>query len=201
MTWGDIKLATMQKMFSADGTEIPSDDSSKDYLAGMSYVANECLQMICTSKKYIVKSVEVNSTDGEQVRQFRRFRMKDLAEDFFEFYGEVYITAGNYHERCAEYRSEAQDVLLIHSDLEGIYTIYYRAYPPAVTSATEDDYSFDGISPDVLAILPLYMASQLYKEDDNGIATSLRNEFEVAYERLSQDNPSYILECEDEGGW
>ena len=201
MTWGDIKLATMQKMFSADGTEIPSDDSSKDYLAGMPYVANECLQMICTSKKYIVKSVDVNSADGDQVGQFRRFRMKDLAEDFFEFYGEVYITAGNYHERCAEYRSEAQDVLLIRSDLEGVYTIFYRAYPPSINAATEDDYAFDGISPDVLAILPLYMASQLYKEDDNGIATSLRNEFEVAYERLSQDNPSYILECEDEGGW
>lgn len=201
MTWGDIKLATMQKMFSADGSEIPADDSSKDYLAGMPYVANECLQMVCTSKKYIVKSVDVNSSEGERTGQFRKFHMKDLVEDFFEFYGEVYITSGNYHERCAEYRSEAQDVLLIHSDLEGTYTIYYRAYPPAVTAATEDDYSFDGISPDVLAILPLYMASQLYKEDDNGIATSLRNEFEVAYERLSQDNPSYILECEDEGGW
>lgn len=201
MTWGDIKLATMQKMFSADGSEIPADDSSKDYLAGMPYVANECLQMVCTSKKYIVKSVDVNSSEGERTGQFRKFHMKDLVEDFFEFYGEVYITSGNYHERCAEYRSEAQDVLLIHSDLEGTYTIYYRAYPPAVTAATEDDYSFDGISSDVLAILPLYMASQLYKEDDNGIATSLRNEFEVAYERLSQDNPSYILECEDEGGW
>lgn len=201
MTWGDIKLATMQKMFSADGSEIPSDDSSKDYLAGMPYVANECLQMVCTSKKYIVKSVDVNSSEGEKAGQFRKFHMKDLAEDFFEFYGEVYITSGSYHERCAEYRSEAQDVLLIRSDLEGTYTIYYRAYPPAVTAATEDNYSFDGISPDVLAILPLYMASQLYKEDDNGIATSLRNEFEVAYERLSQDNPSYILECEDEGGW
>lgn len=201
MTWGDIKLATMQKMFSADGSTIPSDDSSKDYIAGMPYAANECLQLICTSKKYIVKSVDVNPDDGEQVGQYRRFRMSELADDFFEFYGEVYLTSGDYHERCADYRSEAQDVLLLKGDVAGTYTIFYRAYPPTVTAATDDSYTFDGVSPDVLVLLPLYMASQLYKEDDNGISTSFRNEFEVAYERLSQNNPSYILECEDEGGW
>lgn len=34
--------------------------------------------------------------------------------------------------------------------------------------------------PDVAVLLPLYMASQLYKDDDNSIATIYRNEFEVA---------------------
>ena len=46
MTWKDIKLATIQKMFSADGSTIPSDDSTRDYVAAMPYAANEGILML-----------------------------------------------------------------------------------------------------------------------------------------------------------
>ena len=52
MTWKDIKLATLQKMYSAEGNNIPSDDSSRDYLASMIPAANEGLVMMCTDKKH-----------------------------------------------------------------------------------------------------------------------------------------------------
>ena len=42
------------------------------------------------------------------------------------------------------------------------------------------------LDPEVAALIPLYMASQLYKDDDNSIATGYRNEFQVAFEALSQ---------------
>ena len=46
------------------------------------------------------------------------------------------------------------------------------------------------------------MASQLYKDDDNGIATSYRNEFEVAFERLKANNVSPSAEkFTSESGW
>ena len=51
--------------------------------------------------------------------------------------------------------------------------------------ATDDDYILP-VDPEVAAIMPLYMASQLYKDDDNSIATTYRNEFEVARDALSQ---------------
>ena len=56
MTWKDIKLATLQKMFSAEGSNIPTDDSTRDYLAGMPYAANEGLLMMCTGKKHIIRT-------------------------------------------------------------------------------------------------------------------------------------------------
>ena len=49
MTWKDIKLATIQKMFSAEGTTIPADDSTRDYIAAMPYVANEGILMMSTA--------------------------------------------------------------------------------------------------------------------------------------------------------
>lgn len=199
MKWKDIKLATLQKMFSAEGSNIPSDDSTRDYLAGMPYVANEGLLLICTSKKPLVRSVDLDFSKGEIVGEFRRFVLPEIAPDFFEFYGEVYHTFGGSHQRINTYYTEANKVLLISKDMQGIFTVYYKAYPEEITSDTSDDYE-PSVPPDVLAILPLYMASQLYKEDDNGIATSLRNEFEVAYDRLSDNNPSFKLEC-NESGW
>ena len=102
--------------------------------------------------------------------------------------------------RTQQYVTQSEDVILLPKMFVGVYTVYYYAYPQEITAGTSDDYVLD-VAPDVLAILPLYMASQLYKEDDNGIATSLRNEFEVAYDRLSQENPMLLYEVEDESGW
>jgi hypothetical protein len=46
------------------------------------------------------------------------------------------------------------------------------------------------------------MASQLYKDDDNGIATAYRNEFEVAFERLKDSAKTPSAErLTSESGW
>ena len=42
-TWKDIKVITLQKMFAAEGSVIPNDESVKDYIAGMPGAANEAL--------------------------------------------------------------------------------------------------------------------------------------------------------------
>jgi len=200
MTWKDIKLATLQKMYSAEGSNIPADDSTRDYLAAMPYVANEGLMMICTSKKYLVKSVDIDASMGEEIGQFSRIRMSFLASDFFEFSGEVYYTDGDRHVKTTNYFTEGGDVFYINKNATGTFTVYYRAYPEAITAETEDSYELD-IPQDVLTILPLYMASQLYKEDDNGIATALRNEFEVAVDRLQKEKLAITLESFNESGW
>ena len=50
MTWGQIKLTALQKMFSADGTTIDeNDDSIKEYLYSMPAAANEAIRMLVTA--------------------------------------------------------------------------------------------------------------------------------------------------------
>ena len=79
--------------------------------------------------------------------------------------------------------------------------MYYKAYPAEITINTTDDYELP-LDPEVAVILPLYMASQLYKDDDNAIATGYRNEFEVAADRLSQKTKVPIAEkFTSESGW
>ena len=128
--------------------------------------------------------------DDANVPQYERYiklKMKDLVEDFYQIApaetynlgigGSDYIVADKYFQ-------EADSTLVLDRDNPGIYVIHYRAYPHSLSLATPDDEELS-LDPEVAALIPLYMASQLYKDDDNAIATVYRNEFEVGREALS----------------
>ena len=304
MTWKDVKLATLQKMFAAEGSTIPTDESTTDYLAGMPYVANEALQRLSTAGKFIVKSIVIAHnplenliTDSEAMAihsvgnkeftadgahsyffeftgkgtltvtvggtvtdeieleskntytEYRgliensnetvalifsctypstvknialyeaqfdsefevpeyatkvRYYLKDLCDDFYQLGdNQIYYEGvmGSGYIQTSKYYRESDSVLVLNRDEPGSYIVYYRAYPPEITEATLDDYELP-LDREVAVLLPLYMASQLYKDDDNGIATTYRNEFEVALESLVDSSTSQgFEEFTSESGW
>lgn len=279
-TWKDIKLATLQKMFAADGSEIVVDESTEDYIAGMPYAANEGLLRLVTAGKFITKSIVLNhmpsknllpdsgivngnvsfSADGAKSYYFQysgigtatisggnsevtididsygtytefkgnypndsnskvtitfhsdypssvkdialygslfptdedvpkygkyiKYDLKELAQDFYNLFDNSisYETKGVYLNTTDYYR-ESDHVLVLPADMPGMYTIFYHAYPEELTIDTEDDYEMP-LDPDVAVLLPLYMASALYMDDDLAISTSMRNYFEVGLEAL-----------------
>ena len=304
MTWKDIKLATIQKMFSADGATIPSDDSTRDYLAAMPYAANEGILMLSTAGKFLVKEFSVavspiknllseyeassiHSTvngdmtfEAENVKSYYfevtgkctasiilddvavktytvddvhkyesikgivdnpeshkitisftseypyavkniamyeakydtdeevpmyaeklLYKATDLAEDFYSV-NEIYFEGENpRYIKTDEVYKEAGKTLVFDARKEGNYRVYYNALPVEITAGTEDDYELP-LDREVAALLPLYMASQLYKDDDVSISTQYRNEFEVAFDRLQNPQPSGQTErVTSESGW
>lgn len=286
-TWKDIKLATLQKMYAADGNEIVEDESTKDYIAGMPYAANEGLQRLSTAGKFIVKAISINhmpsknlvpeqtavalndgssftfSADGVKSFYFQysgigkayitggdeeseidinsygsfteirgnypnvsgnkvtirfesdypatvknlamyeatfpedengakvpeygryiKYDLKELATDFYNLFdNSINYEDGNIYLNTTDYYRESDHILILPSNKPGMYTIYYHAYPVQITEETEEDYVLP-IDPDVAVLLPLYMASQLYMDDDLAIATTLRNQFEVGLDSL-----------------
>ena len=103
--------------------------------------------------------------------------------------------------QTSDFYQEGTKTLVLDRDMIGSFTVYYRAYPVQITTETEDTYELP-IDPEVYVLLPLYMASQLYKDDDNAIATAYRNEFEVGFERLvNSANLSAYEEFTSESGW
>ena len=103
--------------------------------------------------------------------------------------------------QTSDFYQEGTKTLVLDRDMIGSFTIYYRAYPEQITADTDDEYELP-IDPEVYTLLPLYMASQLYKDDDMGVATSYRNEFEVGFERLvNSANLSAYEEFTSESGW
>lgn len=304
MTWKDIKLATIQKMFSANGTTIPADDSTRDYLAAMPYAANEGILMMATAGKFVIKSFSISINpiknllativsghihsmvsgdlvyeaenahsfyyevtgrctvtitiddtdvyeqvvdsvnayvtykgkipntenalvtikfssdypyaiknvalyeakyqDDTEVPAFAekvRFYIPDIVEDFHSI-NSIYFEGNNpRYIKTDDVYKEGDKVLAFDRETPGNYIIYYNALPVTITVATEDDYELP-LDREVAAILPLYMASQLFKEDDISIATQYRNEFEVAFERLQNAAEQGKTEkVESESGW
>lgn len=289
-TWGDIKLATLQKMFAADGSSIVTDESTKDYIAGMPYAANEGLVRLATAGKFITKPISLNhmvaknfipdqtatalndgsnftfktgavksyyfqysgigtctisrenlvttipidsygkfteirgnfdndtneevtitfqsnypatvkdialydtyfpEVDGKalvpEYGKYIKYDLKDLASDFYNLGDNAIVYEGNGTKKylsTTDYYRESDHILVLPANMPGMYTIYYHAYPSQLTIETLDETVLD-IDPDLAVLLPLYMAAELYKDDDNGIATTYRNEFEVGLEALT----------------
>ena len=97
--------------------------------------------------------------------------------------GTVMLDDGNIYDVAEDWSIEGDDVLVIPGNVEGEYTVWYRAYPQAITTQTPDDEVID-MTPDAAALIPLYIAAELYKEDELAMATVLRNEYEDGLQKL-----------------
>lgn len=126
--------------------------------------------------------------DVPQYEQYIRINMSDVVDDFYQIApAELYDTgvSGNDYIVANKYFQEADKTLVIPRSKPGIYLIHYRAYPQQITLETPDDTVL-ALDPEVAALIPLYMASAIYKDDDLSVATVYRNEFEVGRDALSQ---------------
>ena len=128
-----------------------------------------------------------SADDVPPYSEYVRYNLSELVDDFYMVDPEEVIYEGDAetitYTATSDFFQEGFKVLVLPRDMKGNYKIHYKAYPPVITLATEDETEL-ALDPEVAALLPLYMASQLYKDDDIGVATTYRNEFEVAFERL-----------------
>lgn len=132
-----------------------------------------------------------------------KYDMVSLAPDFYMIDPQGIYYEGAYQQylQTTDFYQEGTKTLVLDRNMVGNFTVYYRAYPEPLTAETDDDYELP-IDPEVYVLLPLYMASQLYKDDDNGIATAYRNEFEIGFDRLTNSaNLSAYEEFTSESGW
>jgi len=162
-----------------------------------------------TSYPMAIKNVAIykeSFADANDVVPFTdkiKYDMTALAEDFYMIDPQGIYYEGAYQKylQTSDFYQEGTKTLVLDRDMIGNFTIYYRAYPVQITAETEDEYELP-IDPEVYVLLPLYMASQLYKDDDNGIATAYRNEFEVGFDRLvNSANLSAYEQFTSDSGW
>ena len=128
MTWGEIQIIALQKMFAKDEpikvenlNTLRDDDDCKWYLSAMPAVANEAIQRD--------KKLEVLKQEAESAEKYKKTEVDKIDNDTDN------NTVINYPE-------------------------------------------------DACVLIPLYIASQLYKDDDISQATAYRNEFETGLQDL-----------------
>jgi len=165
MTWGEIQIESLKKMFlnnddlSIDELEsYKTNKKYKTYLFAMSQAFNEAIRYI-SNLEPIIKSYELE-VDQE------RYNLKELISDY----------------KCLEnvisnkkWEMETEDVIKFDKE-SGTVIIYYESNPILVDSTTSSETTFD-INKDCLQYVPLYIAGELYKDDDLTLSTVYMNEF------------------------
>lgn len=181
MTWGQIKLTTLQKMFSSDGTTIDeNDDSTKEYIYSMPSAANEAIRMLVTAGIQLRKSNTVEKTeDGPKVVDVRKEN-----PNFWRITSpEVYKISDGDVQPYTNCTLLAGKYLRFPADAKGTFEYFYDAMPDEITQETPDDTEIE-IAEEAAVLIPLYMAGELYKDDELATATYYRNEFEDGLSKL-----------------
>lgn len=102
-----------------------------------------------------------------------------LADDFYKIDKLYFENYNHLLENRTDYILEDSGTLVLDNRLIGNFILKYQAYPDKIEEDTDDDDELK-LHDEVAVLLPLYIASQLYKDDDIALATIYRNEFESA---------------------
>lgn len=196
MTWKECKLRALQTMFSNEGADINVDDSNQDYVHAMPGKANEALQQLVSIGRPLLKQFSITiALNAEQETgetaltlpaEEGRYKLQ-LSEYIprFRAVDRLMLDAGGAYGEAEEWSMEGDDVLVIPGNIAGTYTLWYAAYPQTITSATPDTEELD-VPMEAAVLIPLYIAAELYKEDELAMATVFRNEFEDGLEKMRQ---------------
>ena len=199
MTWGDVKLAALQRIFSNDGAALNRDDSNEEYLNAMPAVANEALTILTGAGIPLLRKLRVEISpeaeepekEGDTLRVpvtsggVARIDMREAAEGYRALVsGEIYReTDRDGYGPADSWSVEGTDTLVLPVGEAAVYTVYYQAYAPALSASTPDDTDL-GVPREVAELVPLYIGAELYREDDIQMSTQMLNEFENGLSRL-----------------
>lgn len=204
MNYLELKIAVLQKMFAITGAEVVNDDTTRPYLASLPQAANEGIDLIVQSGRPVRASCMIHQADtlppedelikgdGYGVTRqagVNRYDMEALIGASYRRVDtqNVWLTDedGNYAATTA-FAVEADRYLLLPATKRGDWRVYAICIPEPVqiTATTENDFVLP-LPKECCDILPLYIASQLYKDDDISMSTIWRNEFNVALEAIA----------------
>lgn len=189
MTWADIQLSSIRKMFvnttAISASDLPTMKQDKKYITyldAMPDAATEGLTIMATRGKPIIDRDTLTVGDAINdypIDGFYCFDLSDTLTNYLEL-EMVYVDGGKYEG----YILRDNKYLYIPNDICDNHTVVISFNSrPVITKTTSDSATI--VAPaDMLNILPLYIASELYKDDDIALSTYYRNEFETELENM-----------------
>ena len=189
-TWGEIQIEACKKMFLNNDaikvTDLPSmknDNKYKWYLNAMPQAANEAIYEIIKRGKKHTKRYEFAIVDDGTTNEPLKVDLKTVVPDFYRIAKLYYQKPSGYQELInnTDYQMLNNYEMVLNGNKYGNYLLEYQNYPIKITNETLDTEEIE-LEKETAALIPLYIASQLYKDDDIAIATTYRNEFEAAVE-------------------
>lgn len=185
MTWKDLQIICLQKIFEIKGDELTQDSNTQPYIKSMPAAANEAMMKLATAGREFIKHTTIRPGEtpiSETLGGYAVYDLKSLVGDFYHI-DKVMIADDETYGRYNRYKLEGDRYFVIPMNEKGDIRIWYAAYPTTITKYTEDDAEID-LHPEEANMIALYMAGQLYKDDDISIAQIYMNEFSTWLEEL-----------------
>lgn len=168
MTWGEIKRATLGKL------EFDDRAPNGEYAGQMTDAANEAIALL-------------EITCGSPTKQMTISAEKDVPIDLSvkapDFYEVVSVMKNDGTKRTETLGFKTDGGANLRMQQSGNFTIVYTQRAEKLTDNTADTREI-GLEREAAAIIPLYIASQIYKHDNAQLAMIWRNEFEVFRQEL-----------------
>lgn len=170
MTWGEIKLATLGKL------EADDREPNGEYAPILIPAANEAIALLETMCGAKVMQLEIEM-QADVPRD-----LKDFVPRFYEI---VTVLKCDGAKRFETLDFATDDGSVLRMFFDGIFVINHTVRCEQITGATADEQEIE-LEREAAAIIPLYIASQIYKHDNAQLSTVWRNEFEAARQELAR---------------
>lgn len=187
MTWGEIQIEALRKMFLNNDVikvkELPDyklDKKYKVYLDAMPQACNEAINIILETRP-LINIYELDFSDINYVE------LKKKIKNFKRLYDIVYIGSNK-----PDYKIIGDNILTINNwnEENGKFLIYYESFVDRITADTEDTKEIE-LDIQLCSLIPLYLAGELYKDDDLSLSTMYMNEFLTNLQNLENKDINY----------
>lgn len=200
MYWKDFKNAVLGKVFAAKhGVISATSKNNLDYVVMMPQAANEGLAIIGNTARWPRRNVQFTVEKKDKIQSFN---IDDIAQDFKQVGGfEIYLLDEDDVPYPLDGAAIIAKRLVIPAGVSGDVVWYYDAAYETIKEDAKDKTYID-VDDDVLSLLVLYVASQIYMDDDLSTALNWRNQFESALGSIS-GNASALesQEFSSSNGW
>jgi len=128
-------------------------------------------------RKNIAVYSDTFSSDKEvyEISEMKFFDMESVTSDFFKFDSENSVICDGENKA---YGFMGEKTFCINGLISGVFKVPYIAYPQIITQETDGNEAIR-LPENLCGIIPYYMASELYLEDDSGLCVGWRNKFET----------------------
>lgn len=171
MNWGDIQIESLKKMFlntdniTADNlSTYLTDKKYKTYLFAMPQACNEAIRYIASRLGTVSDKYTLSYTGDDT------FKLSDYISDLKEILT-VSCPGG------VTWKMLSDDVIQFYNWNSGDIDIYYEVEPDEIKSSSAATKRIDSLKDEYVRIIPLYIAGELYKDDDLSMSTMYMNEF------------------------
>lgn len=170
MTWGEIQIESLKKMFLNNESlsvnklsDYMNEKKYKTYLYAMPQACNEAIN-------FIVSKLGSNESTFELEKEDTIYY--DLSKKIEDFR----MIKGIYSKMPVSWKILNKNTIIIDNWQGEKILVSYEVKPTIINSDTDTNYVIE-IASEYANLIPLYIAGELYKDDDLTLSTMYMNEF------------------------